>query len=231
LGQSSETTKDHQIALGRQLAESLGRRTTAVQDPAVRAYVKQVGDRLAPHFPGDWPYQFEPIQESLLGSLHEPKALPGGIIFVSQNLIVAANTESEFAGILAHAMAHVADDKWEQDAQSRAAIENPFATPLAMFPLQGELEQRADLAAVRAMAAAGYDPAGLASYIERIRATSSARVFVEVPERRVASIRAGIGNLPPREYPPDSQEFLKTKADLKYQTSQREAVKPTLYRK
>ena len=38
---------------------------------------------------------------------HEPAAIPGGSIFVSVDLILAAQDENEFAGMLAHAIGHI----------------------------------------------------------------------------------------------------------------------------
>jgi hypothetical protein len=43
------------------------------------------------------------------GSTHEPLSVPGGHIFVPATLIPAAGSEAEFAGMLAHAMAHVTE--------------------------------------------------------------------------------------------------------------------------
>ena len=39
---------------------------------------------------------------------YEPISLPGGFIFVPASTILAARNEAEFAGMLAHAMAHIA---------------------------------------------------------------------------------------------------------------------------
>jgi hypothetical protein len=40
---------------------------------------------------------------------HEPASLPGGYVFVPASLFVATHNEAEFAGMLAHAMEHVAE--------------------------------------------------------------------------------------------------------------------------
>jgi predicted Zn-dependent protease len=41
-------------------------------------------------------------------TIHEPATLPGGYVFVPAGLFLAAQDEAEFAGMLAHAMGHIA---------------------------------------------------------------------------------------------------------------------------
>src|SRR5262249_50979179 len=118
------------------------------------------------------------------GTLHEPIALPGGAVFVPATLILAAGSEAEFAGIMAHAMAHVAarhgtrQTSRGQIAQmatipmlfvgrSDAPAPASVTLPLGFIQFAQVFESEADQLAVAATAAAGYDPAGLETYVKR----------------------------------------------------------------
>jgi predicted Zn-dependent protease len=170
-------TKDKEIALGTQLALQFGQKTTPLGVAAAGDYVKQVGANLAAQFPGGWTYRIETIREDQGGATHEPVAFPGGAIFVSVDLIAAARNEAEFAGMLAHAMAHVVARHWTRSATKTGLMpgdSGPAAfresVPMGMLAFQRAMEGEADYLAVKAMAAAGYDPAGLASYVGRVQA-------------------------------------------------------------
>jgi len=240
-------SKDKEIALGEQLALEVRQKTTPLDNAAVSDYVKRVGANLATQFPGGWTYQIETIREDLGGSIHEPRAFPGGFIFVSVDLIAAAKNEAEFAGMLAHAMAHVAARHWTRQAtkgqiaqigiqaQVAAAASTPdqragIAIPMGMLSFQRANEREADYLAVKAMSAAGYDPAGLASYVERLQPQTAEmrRVFETLPPRdeRVAAIQAEIGQLPVHTYE-TSDEFARVQAEVKVPV----AIPPTLIKK
>jgi predicted Zn-dependent protease len=77
-------------------------------------------------------------------------------------------------------------------------------------------EREADYLAVKAMVAAGYDPAGLASYLERVQPPPGAnRTLETLPARdqRVAAIQDAIRRLPARTYRADD-EFAHAKAAI-----------------
>src|ERR1700691_3955331 len=175
-------TKDKEIALGTQLALQFGQKTTPLGMADASDYVKRVGGNLAAQFPGGWTYRIETIREDPGGATHEPTVFPGGPIFVSVDLIEAARNEAEFAGMLAHAMAHVVARHWTRlatkselttrglsGARWLAAFPPPVPmgepVPMRMLAFRRATEGEADYWAVKAMAAAGYDPSGLASYV------------------------------------------------------------------
>src|SRR5206468_770429 len=80
-----------------------------LDNPEVQAYVEGIGRNLAAHLPDtSLTFTFAVLSDNHGGPTHEPISLPGGYIFVSSSLILAAQDEAEFAGMLAHAMIHVA---------------------------------------------------------------------------------------------------------------------------
>ena len=217
-------SKTKEVAAGQQMASQFRRDTTPLGSAAVGAYVNRVGVALAAQFPDDWAYQFEVVQENGDGPTLEPVAFPGGPIFISAELIAAARNEAEFASMLAHAMAHVAERHWTKNAtrfdimQTGVPPPPPGAAapvPLGMIQFQRQFERQADYIAVNAMASAGYDPQGLASYLERMqplqRAVAGAFDLLPPREERVKAIRAAIAKLPVRTYQP-SDEFASVQA-------------------
>jgi hypothetical protein len=75
-----------------------------LQDSEIQGYVRGLGARIAAH--SDLKV---PLRVTVLGST-EPKvvALPGGFLYVTSGVIAAANTESEFAGVLSREIARIA---------------------------------------------------------------------------------------------------------------------------
>lgn len=85
----------------RRIAETVG----ILDDAALVAYVRAVGDRLATGSPRtDVAYRFEVLD------MREPNAfaLPGGYVYVSRGLLALLNDEDELAGVLGHEIGHVA---------------------------------------------------------------------------------------------------------------------------
>jgi predicted Zn-dependent protease len=220
-------SKDKEIALGQRLAQDVRQGTTPVDGAAVNDYVKRVGTNLAAHSPGGWTFTFETVRERLGGATDEPVALPGGPIFVAADLIVTAQTEAEFAGMLAHAMAHVVARHFTRQAtkEDLGAIQTASlpasapgtAIPIGMLAFRRAQESEADYLAVKTMTAAGYDPAGLASYLERVQpAPSKNDVMATLPprDRRIAAIRTEIQKQPAGDYHA-SDEFDRVQAEIK----------------
>jgi predicted Zn-dependent protease len=82
-----------------------------------------MGARLVRALPKPSPFtsHFELTTDSS-GTFLKPASLPGGYVFVPAGLILAAKDEAEFAGTLAHAMAHIAARHFtRQAARSQTA--------------------------------------------------------------------------------------------------------------
>jgi predicted Zn-dependent protease len=209
---AQDRSREKELALGQQLAREFRNHTTPFENAEVSAYVRNTAGRLASQFPGGWSYHVEVVRENTGGAIHEPVAFPGGFLFVSVELLAEARSEAEFAGVLAHAMAHIADrDGMVQSGHGPVVYTGGDSSlmPLGMRPLQRASENQADDSAVPALSAAGYDPAGLASYLERVQpAAATHQGAATLPDRdqRVAAIVAAIAKLPPHQYT-DSREF------------------------
>jgi predicted Zn-dependent protease len=106
LGDSSQAVLSAQQE--RQLGESIMRQIRAskhyLDDPEVGDYINNLGYRLVAQSPNTaQPFEFFLVDDSSINAF----ALPGGFIGVNTGLLLAAQAESEVAGVLAHEIAHV----------------------------------------------------------------------------------------------------------------------------
>lgn len=73
-------------------------------DPALAAYVQQIGTALARHSEmPDLVFTFTVLNSPVVNAF----ALPGGYVYVTRGLMALASDEAELAGVLAHEIGHV----------------------------------------------------------------------------------------------------------------------------
>jgi predicted Zn-dependent protease len=171
--------------LGNQLAADIARQVRFNNDPAVNAYVRDMGQRIvrqaAPPF-NSLPWDFHVVQDDSINAF----AIPGGHVYVNTGLIENADNASELAGVMAHEISHVlARHSTEQLSRqyglsviagavlgqnpgqlSQIAAQIIAGGALARFSRDAERE--ADNIGIQAMAAAGYNPNGMASMFEEL---------------------------------------------------------------
>jgi predicted Zn-dependent protease len=212
---------EKEMALGKHLAADFQRHTLPLESPAALAYINGIGQRLAAQIGGPpFIYTFALVADDPT-VLHDAVTFPGGFLFVPASLILAVKDEDELAGMLAHAIAHVASRNGAQQA-TRATVPviymggwtdyairqgQSVAVPLGLLQIWRKCELDADRLAASKMPAAGYDPGALARYVDREQASydeHSQNVFSPLPHRkqRVEAIHAVIGELPAQVYPP-----------------------------
>jgi predicted Zn-dependent protease len=170
-----------EIEMGNHLANEVAAHTTPVNNAAADAYVNRVVSELAQQIPDSKiPYLITLVKEPM-GA--EPTVIMGGHIFLSLEHFRAAKNEDEFVAIMADAMARVADRDEARKMSSHQIQEiallplksNPNVHPDQVRPAMESSSQRAmlrrqeqaDALAVHALAAAGYSPMGLISYVEQ----------------------------------------------------------------
>ena len=174
---------EKETALGQKLAADLREHTTPINIPAVQDYLDRLGQRLAAQVPGaKSAFTFSAIADDPCPASHEPAALPGGYVFVPAALFLAARDEAEFAGMLAHAMEHVAQRHLTREASrsqfagyasipaifaARVGCAGVQAVPLAVRAWRQGHELEADALALETMAYSGFDPAALDEPVRR----------------------------------------------------------------
>ena len=178
---------EKEMALGKQLAQEVERQAKIVDDPLISEYVNRVGQNLARNSDAKVPFSFRVIEADDLNAF----ALPGGYIFVNTGLIQMAEEEDEFAGAVAHEVAHVAARHLTRQA-TKSEIANlltiplsvllggwtgyavrqaaAVAVPMTFLSFSRKDETEADYLGVQYMYAAGYDPTGVINIFEKLDA-------------------------------------------------------------
>ncbi len=178
--------------LGERYMVEVRRDPAYVHDPEVADYVNQLGQKLAGHVEGArLSFEFFVVRDALLNAF----ALPGGYVGVHTGLILAARSESELAGVLAHEISHVTQSHLARmfGNQSQAQLVSLLSLAVALLAarsnpdvavgaalagqagvIQNQLnysrdfEREADRLGLDLMEKAGFDTRGMASFFERM---------------------------------------------------------------
>lgn len=171
--------------MGAQLSQEVAKQVRLNNDPAVNAYVRNMGQRIvqqaAPPF-NQLPWEFHVVEDPAINAF----AIPGGHVYVNTGLIENADNASELAGVMAHEISHVlarhsteqlsrqyglsviAGAVLGQNPGALAQIAAQIAAGGAMARFSREAEREADEIGIQAMAAAGYNPMGMATMFEEL---------------------------------------------------------------
>jgi len=233
---ASAYSLEKEAALGRRLAADVHQRTIPIDSPTLQSYIDSLGHKIAGYMPdAKFPFTFSAIADDPCGTIHEPAALPGGYIFVPAALLLAGQDEAEFAGMLTHAMEHVAQRHRTLQATAGTFATVPLvftggwaggcsegpAIPVAFLALQRSAELQADLQAVQTMARAGFDPKALVHYVERVQDRPSrtmSKTYSPMPDRdeRVTALLATMEKLPKVAYAvAPSGEFVRAQQEVR----------------
>ena len=176
---------DKEIALGRQLAQEIEQQARIINDPVITEYVNRVGQNIVRNSDAQVPFTIKVIDDDEVNAF----ALPGGFFFVNTGLILAADSEAELAGVMAHEIAHVAArhaTKNDTKAQlfNIASIPLIFvggpvgygvrqaaglAVPMGFLKFSRNAEREADLLGLEYQYASGYDPAAFVQFFEKLQ--------------------------------------------------------------
>jgi len=174
-----------EIAMGKQMAQVVQRDSRILDDPIVTEYVNRTVQNLVRSSDVKIPVSVQVVDGDEINAF----TLPGGFIFVNTGLLLAANSEAEFAGALAHEVAHVACRHvtrqvtngdltrigatvasivlggWAGYAARQGA---GVALPIQYYRFSQKYEADADFYGLQYMYKAGYDPSELVGFFERI---------------------------------------------------------------
>ncbi len=233
-------SKEKEMQIGRQLAAQVEQQSKMVDDPLITEYVNRVGQNIVLHSDAKIPFTIKVIDSDEVNAF----ALPGGFFFVNKGLILAADNESELAGVMAHEIAHVAA-RHAMENQGKGAFMNYaalagiiFGGPIVSTVLQNGggimaglaslkfsrgAEEEADSLGVQYLYASGYDPTGMSTMFEKLASQnkkkpgSLAKLFSTHPQsidRRDSSLQL-VSRFPEKEeYVISTSEFQRVKAHL-----------------
>jgi Zn-dependent protease with chaperone function len=233
-------SREKEIQLGRQLSLEVEQQAKLVEDELVTEYVNRVGQNIVLHSDAKVPFTIKVIDSDEVNAF----ALPGGFFFVNRGLILAADNESELAGVMAHEIAHVAA-RHAMENQGKAQAMNygmlagiifgggiistvlqnggGILGALGMMKFTRGAEEEADRLGVQYLYASGYDPTGMATMFEKLASQNKkkpntlAKLFSSHPQsldRRDASL-ALVARFPEKEeYVISTSEFQRVRAHL-----------------
>src|SRR5262249_124009 len=95
---------ESEIRMGKQYAQEVEATSKLIRDPTVTEYVNRIGQNLVRNSDAQVPFTIKVVDSDEVNAF----ALPGGFFYVNSGLILAADEESELAGVMAHEIAHVA---------------------------------------------------------------------------------------------------------------------------
>lgn len=194
-----------EVAIGKQYADQIDHSVKLIKDPVVNEYVNRLAQNLARNSDAKVPISVKVIDDPAINAV----TLPGGFIYVNSGTILAADSEAQLAGVLAHEIAHVARRDWagsmtKQTLLSYATIPLMFTPmsigtyyllngvmgtgiPMAFLKFSRDDEAYADFYGLEYMYKAGYDPNAFLSMMgkvineERESPGSVASVFMDHP--------------------------------------------------
>ena len=231
---------EKEVSIGRQLAAEVDRQAKFVDDPVITEYINRVGQNLVLHSDSKIPFTIKVVDADEANAF----ALPGGFFYVNKGLILAADNESELAGVMAHEIAHVASRHAMENMRKQQWIEGlamagsillggipgmiyqstaGFGLAAAFFKFSRGAEEEADRLGVQYLWAAGYDPSGMSTMFEKLSSKNKkkpgflARTFTTHPQPpdRAEATRVLVAKFPERdEYVVSSSEFQRVKARL-----------------
>lgn len=194
--------------IGRMIMRDIRRSGTVVEDPLVTEYLNEIGSRIAAQTnDGDHSFTFFAVEDPRINAF----ALPGGYIGIHTGLLDATRSEDELAGVIAHEVAHVTQRHIARaiHASSRQSILSTAmmlgaiiiaaaggggdAVQGAIAVAQGTAMQQqinftrtneyeADRVGIRALADAGFDPFGMASFFEVMSRQTTTSPEMRAPE-------------------------------------------------
>ena len=223
--------KSEEDRIGRAIMAQIRRSGEVVEDPLVTEYINNIGSKIAAHAnDGDHTFSFFVVDNRRINAF----ALPGGFIGVHTGLLQATRNEDELAGVIGHEIAHVTQRhiaraihaNQRQSLISTAIMLGALVAGAAgaggdavqggIAVAQGTAAQQrinftraneyeADRIGIRALADAGFDPHGMASFFEVMSRQAPADLNMRLPEflrthpvttNRIAEARNRARNLP-----------------------------------
>tara|TARA_B100000959_G_scaffold35250_2_gene33684 strand:+ start:4996 stop:6414 length:1419 start_codon:yes stop_codon:yes gene_type:complete len=192
----SVISPSYERRLGQMFLKQVRQFSRIIDDPEVESYIQTLGYNLSSHSDNtEQPFTFFMIDNPVINAF----AGPGGMIGINSGVILNSESESEFAGVVAHEIAHVTQRhlaRMFEEAKKFSlptaaamigaliiATQDPAAgqaaiTGIAGFNVQNQInftrenEEEADRIGISLLAKSDYDPRGMPEFFERLQKIS-----------------------------------------------------------
>lgn len=201
------------VELGTQLNQDIRGQIVVHPDAEAQQWLAQLGQRMlqsTPGVPPEYRFSFTLVDDDTTLNAF---ALPGGPIYMYSGLIMAAESEAEVAGVLAHEIGHVIHRHGAQQLIAALGLEAVLAlalgeNPSALAQLTSQLgatgallaygrdhELDADAIGLNVLIRAGYDPHPFIGFFEKLDSSRNPPEFLSThpdPGNRVRRLRQSI---------------------------------------
>jgi beta-barrel assembly-enhancing protease len=231
---------ESQVRMGKSFSMQVEQSAKIINDPVVSEYINRIAQNIVRNSDAKVPFTVKVLDDDSVNAF----ALPGGYFYVQSGLILAADSEAELAGVMAHEIAHVAAchaarQQTRGNLAQLATIPLIFmggaigygiyeaagvGVPLTFMKFQRNFEAQADYLGVQYLYAAGYDPQAFPQFFEKIQALEKkkpgmvAKAFETHPPTpaRMEHTQHEIATILPAkpQYVVDTSEFQDVKARL-----------------
>jgi len=241
---------ESEIRMGKQYAQEVEATSKLIRDPTITEYVNRIGQNLVRNSDAQVPFTIKVVDSDEVNAF----ALPGGFFYVNSGLILAADEESELAGVMAHEIAHVAA-RHATRQMTRAQWANigtiplifvgggigyavrsaaGLGLPLTFLSFSRGFESEADYLGLQYMYKAGYDPNAFVQFFEKLQAREKkkpgtlAKAFSTHPQTpdRISKSQDEIAKILPAkaQYVVTTSEFADVKTRLAALENRRKLV-------
>ena len=160
-------TEADDARVGREASAGVAAQMGLLRDPALDAYISQMGNTLLRGVPRrSFQYEFSVVDQ------YEPNAfaLPGGFVFISRGLLALTNSEDELACVIGHEITHAArrHAAMQQALAKAGPLSMPWSRRANMAAYGRDMEREADRGGQILAAAAGYDPRGMSTFLSSL---------------------------------------------------------------
>jgi predicted Zn-dependent protease len=231
---------ESQVRLGKAFSMQVEQSAKVINDPVVSEYINRIAQNIVRNSDAKVPFTVKVLDDDSVNAF----ALPGGYFYVQSGLILAADSEAELAGVMAHEIGHVAacHAARQQTRGNLAQIATiplifmggalgyglyeaaGIGVPLTFMKFQRNFEAQADYLGVQYLYASGYDPQAFPQFFEKIQALEKkkpgfvSKAFETHPPTpaRMEHTQHEIATILPAkpQYVEDTSEFQDVKARL-----------------
>ncbi len=177
---------EKEVTIGAQIAAEFEQTARLVEDPVITEYVDRIGQNIVKHSDAKVPFHIKVVDTDEVNAF----AFPGGYFYINKGLILAAENESELAGVMAHEISHITA-RHATSRMSKAQYLQLAAIPalfvggywaqmgiqnalglginLELLGITRESEREADQLGIQYLWNTGYDPNAFVSFFEKMQ--------------------------------------------------------------